>query len=77
MPISARIGAEALMPALRFNVLLRPLSGSVQYAQHSHQVTGNVVNQDVVSMCDKLARALQSARPAKARMIQQASGLLG
>lgn len=54
-----------------------PLPGSVQYAEHSHQVTGKVVNQDVVSMCNKLARALHSAKPTKARMINQAGCFLG
>ena len=54
-----------------------PLAGRVQNTQHAHRVGGHVIDQDVISVCDKFARSDDAARSAKLGMVDPAGRSLG
>ena len=53
-----------------------PPPRSMQYAEHAHNITGNIVNHHIVSMYNKLSCTLQPAWSAKTRIICQTDGFL-
>jgi len=67
---------QSAMVSDLFVVFWRPLLGGVQYAQHSHQIAGCVVNQDVILMRNHLTSSSDTARAAKIGMLNQAGRFL-
>ena len=55
----------------------RPLFSSVQHAQDAHQISGCVIDQDVILMRHQLACISNAARPTKTGVINQTVSFLG
>ena len=70
------VGASNDHPVYELSIALpsnwRPLPRRVQHAKDAQQIAGRVIDQNVMLMCHQFAGALDTARSAKAGIINQA-----